>query len=88
MRKADNRHLFERPYEVNFGHKRCSMGEKLMLRKFEESSVKILAPVIPIQLVNHKRDNPEDKNAKEKVKDRLPLFYTAPIFKSKEHDFL
>jgi len=59
-----------------------------MLRKFEERAIKILAPVIPIQLVNQKRDNPGDKNAKENVREGLPLFYTAPIFKSKEHDFL
>ena len=64
------------------------MGGNVMLRKFEERATKTLAPVIPIQPVNQKRDNPKEKNAKENVREGLPLFYTAPIFKAKKHDFL
>lgn len=64
------------------------MSGFMMLQKFEESAPKTLAPVIPIQLANKKKDNQGEKHSKAKVEKKIPLFYTEPIFKPKNHDFM
>jgi hypothetical protein len=58
------------------------------MERFENSTVKTVAPVIPIW---PKRT--DDKRRKRLSKKRgarkgSALFYTDPIFKSKKHDFL
>lgn len=54
--------------------------------KTEEITNKPLAPVIPIRLASGESSKKPEKASKEKAKKELPLFYTEPIFKAKEHD--
>lgn len=44
------------------------------------------APVIPIGVAAKKSSKQHGKVSKDKSKQELPLFYTQPIFKAKEHD--
>jgi hypothetical protein len=64
------------------------MSNNLLKQRFENSTVKTVAPVIRIW--PKRTDNKERKRlSKKRVARKVSiLFYTEPIFKSKEHDFL
>ena len=63
------------------------MNSGLLLRGREDITNKAPARVIPMQPVIKSHEQKE-KAPKMKNEKKMPLFYTAPIFKSKEHDFL
>jgi len=46
------------------------------------------APVIPIWHVTRKNGKRRKRVSKKKAEKKIPLFYTAPIFKPRKHDFL
>ncbi len=47
---------------------------------------KTLAPVFPIRFANRKSIKQHGKVKNDRNKKDMPLFYTEPIFKAKEHD--
>ena len=55
------------------------------LKKNEEIAIRPLASVIPIG-VTREKSSKHVKDSAGKAKKDLPLFYTKPIFKAKEHD--
>ncbi len=64
------------------------MNNTLSPKEPENTLAKLMAPVIPIWPVTRKNTSQKEQIVKEKMEKKIPLFYTAPIFKSKKHDFL
>lgn len=64
------------------------MNNTLLLKEPEDITAKLIAPIIPIWSVTRKNVIQKEKEKVVKEKKKIPLFYTAPIFKSKKHDFL
>lgn len=62
------------------------MSHHAYLLNNEEIEIKPLAQVIPIRLTREKSSKQHGKDSLEKAKKDLPLFYTKPIFKAREHD--
>jgi hypothetical protein len=62
------------------------MSHHASLKKNEEIAIRPLASVIPIGVTREKSSKQPIKNSTGKVKKELPLFYTKPIFKAKDHD--
>ena len=56
------------------------------VKKNEETATRPLAAVIPIRTTPAKSSELHRKDATEKAKKNIPLFYTRPIFKAKKHD--
>jgi hypothetical protein len=64
------------------------MSNSLFIERLEDSTVNTIAPVISIWQARRKYGQRKKRVAKKKVEQKIPLFYTAPIFKPKKHDFL
>lgn len=62
------------------------MSHHARLKKNEEIAIRPLASVIPIRYTHEKSNKKPIKDSIGKAKKELPLFYTKPIFKAKEHD--
>jgi hypothetical protein len=56
------------------------------LKKNEEIATRPQATVIPIRISSTGSNNLHGKDSIEITKNRIPLFYTRPIFKAKKHD--
>ncbi len=61
--------------------------DNLSIQRLDNFIDKSLVGAIPIWPVPGQDSKQEEKVSKDKVKKKTPLFYTAPIFKSKKHDF-
>ena len=64
------------------------MSNNLLKERFENNTVKTIAPVIPIWPKRTDAKRRKRLSKKRGARKGLALFYTDPIFKSKEHDFL
>lgn len=64
------------------------MSNYLSIERLDDITVKAAAPVIPIWPVTRENSKCRKRVSKKKAEKKIPLFYTAPIFKSKKHDFL
>ena len=64
------------------------MNNTLSLKEPDNTPANLIAPVIPIWAVTRKNTRQKEPIVMEKMEKKIPLFYTAPIFKSKKHDFL
>lgn len=64
------------------------MNNGLLLRDREDITTKALAPVITMQPAIKEIHKQKEEASKLKVEKKMPLFYTEPIFKPKDHDFL
>ena len=56
------------------------------LKKNEEIVIRPRATIIPLRITSTGSIEQHGKNATEKAKNRIPLFYPRPIFKAKKHD--
>jgi len=73
------------PLIIEIGGKCLSMSHHAHLKQNEEIAIRPLASVIPIGGTREKSSK-HKKDSAGKAKKDLPLFYTKPIFKAKEHD--
>ncbi|MER3499051.1 MAG: hypothetical protein C4308_10675 [Chitinophagaceae bacterium] len=64
------------------------MNNSLQRRNREEEVKTTLAPVIPLRSVRVEEKRESRKVSREEKEERLPLFYTKPIFKTKKYDLL
>lgn len=64
------------------------MNNGLLLRDREDTTTKALARIISMQPIIKKNYTQKEETSKMKAEKKIPLFYTAPIFKPKKHDFL
>jgi hypothetical protein len=61
-------------------HQKCLQKTEVIIKKPRAS-------VVPIHFANGVSSSKQHgKNSNEKAKKDLPLFYTRPIYKAKEHD--
>lgn len=63
------------------------MSNGLMLRDREVIFAKAMAPVIFMRPVAGESYKHKEEAPRKKAEKKMPLFYTAPIFRSKKHDF-
>jgi len=63
------------------------MNNGLLLLDHEDTTTKALARIISMQPVIKENHKQKEEAPKMKAEKKIPLFYTAPIFKSKKHDF-
>ena len=63
------------------------MTSSLPLPRLYDNKTKSLAPVIPISSIERAAEKKVENVAKTEKKG-IPQFYTEPIFKAKEYDFL
>jgi hypothetical protein len=64
------------------------MNNSAPLQNFEDITVRLLAPVIPMKSVPNENDKLKRKVSKVKLEKGTPLFYDKPIYKSKKYDLL
>jgi hypothetical protein len=62
------------------------MSHHARLTKNEEIVIRPLASVIPIGVTRENSSKQPIKDSTGKAHKELPLFYTKPIFKAKNHD--
>ena len=62
------------------------MSHHASLKKNEEIVIRPLASVIPIGVTRENSSKQPIKDSTGKAHKELPLFYTKPIFKAKNHD--
>lgn len=64
------------------------MSNYLSIERLDDITAKAAASVIPIWPVTRKNGKRRKRVSKKKAEKKIPLFYTAPIFKPRKHDFL
>lgn len=84
--QIDSPHHLVNRVEGTLNIKKIVMNNGLRIKDREVIAVKHPAPVISIQTVVKEKYKQKEESSKMKVEEKMPLFYTEPIFRAKDHE--